>query len=215
MRKPNQYNPFTWEGCVVKIADKIAYLGRDIEDAITLKILSISQVKELFKIIRPYSSGKIRELNNTVLIHNFIIDLCKNSSPDNGITLSKDTFQIMESLKKFNSENIYFHQRLNNYRKYAELIINSIYQTLKDFYCETMTLHELNRYSKIYPTLVNIFSEWLVKYAYPDQRASYYKNAILYNLKREKDYYRAILDFISGMTDSFSIKIFDEITTFC
>ncbi len=33
-------SPYTWEGCVVKISDKIAYLGRDIEDAKTLNILS-------------------------------------------------------------------------------------------------------------------------------------------------------------------------------
>lgn len=26
----------TWEGCVVKLSDKIAYVGRDIEDAIQL-----------------------------------------------------------------------------------------------------------------------------------------------------------------------------------
>ena len=36
---PNQYSPYTWEGCVVKISDKISYLGRDIEDAISLGIL--------------------------------------------------------------------------------------------------------------------------------------------------------------------------------
>ena len=36
---PNQYAPFTWEACAVKVADKISYLGRDIEDAITLGIL--------------------------------------------------------------------------------------------------------------------------------------------------------------------------------
>ena len=35
----NQYAPYTWEGCVVKIADKISYIGRDIEDAITLGII--------------------------------------------------------------------------------------------------------------------------------------------------------------------------------
>lgn len=28
---PSQHAPFTWEGCVVKVADKIAFLGRDIE----------------------------------------------------------------------------------------------------------------------------------------------------------------------------------------
>ena len=33
---PNQYSPYTWEGCVVKISDKISYIGRDIEYAIKL-----------------------------------------------------------------------------------------------------------------------------------------------------------------------------------
>ena len=28
--RPNQYAPYTWEACVVKVADKISYLGRDI-----------------------------------------------------------------------------------------------------------------------------------------------------------------------------------------
>lgn len=37
---PNQYAPYTWEACVVKIADKISYLGRDIADAIRLGILT-------------------------------------------------------------------------------------------------------------------------------------------------------------------------------
>ena len=34
-----QYAPYTYEGCVVKMADKIAYLSRDIEDAISLQLL--------------------------------------------------------------------------------------------------------------------------------------------------------------------------------
>ena len=29
--KPGEYQPATWEGCVVKISDKIAYVGRDID----------------------------------------------------------------------------------------------------------------------------------------------------------------------------------------
>ena len=36
---PNQYSPYTWEGCVVKISDKISYIIRDIEDAIYLHII--------------------------------------------------------------------------------------------------------------------------------------------------------------------------------
>ena len=32
-----KHMPYTYEGCVVKISDKIAYLGRDIEDAYNYK----------------------------------------------------------------------------------------------------------------------------------------------------------------------------------
>ena len=52
--KPNQFQPFTWEGCVVKVADKIAFLGRDIEDAVRLDILPYKEfLVECAKLI-PY-----------------------------------------------------------------------------------------------------------------------------------------------------------------
>ena len=38
--KKGKFQAATWEGCVVRLADKIAYLGRDIEDAIRLNYLS-------------------------------------------------------------------------------------------------------------------------------------------------------------------------------
>ena len=38
IKKAGSVQPFTWEGCVVKLADKIAYLGRDIEDALQYHI---------------------------------------------------------------------------------------------------------------------------------------------------------------------------------
>jgi len=212
--EPNQHSPFTWEGCVVKMADKIAYLGRDIEDAIALNILTFSQVKKLVKIVRPFSKRRIRELNNTVIMHNFIIDLCENSNTDHGIRFSEKTVELMNLLKDFNYENIYYHKRLNNYRKYAELIINAIFAILKSFYKNEKTLYEVNRYSRLYPTLSSVFSEWLLKYSYPNDRPKNFQNKPLYDLRKKKNYYLAVLDFISGMTDMFAIKIFDEITTF-
>lgn len=39
--RPGECQAATWEGCVVKLADKIAYLGRDIEDATRLGYLPI------------------------------------------------------------------------------------------------------------------------------------------------------------------------------
>ena len=111
-------------------------------------------------------------------------------------------------------KNIYYHWRIKDYREYAQLIIDTIYNMLKRFYQEKNTLDEVKRYATIYPVLSEIFSEWLIKYAYPDRRSVRFKNTILYDLGKEKDYYRSIIDFISGMTDMFAIKIFNEITMF-
>jgi len=214
--KANHCPPFTWEGCVVKIADKISYLGRDIEDARLLKVLTISETKKLIKIGRDFDA-KVNEINTTLLMHDFIIDLCNNSSPEKGITFSAKHLQLINTLKDFNYEYIYKHERLNGYKRYAQLIIESIYEILFSRYSGKETIGELGRYREIYPILSQSFSDWLYKYS--DSRdneikSSKYQNEILYNLENRKDYVQAIVDYISGMSDSFAIKIFNEITTF-
>ena len=98
----NQYAPYTWEGCIVKIADKISYLGRDIEDAITLGILEKSQISELMNSLRcvgKFGKLNIKELNNTALMHEFIINLCQCSTPEKGICLSDEYFELMKQVK--------------------------------------------------------------------------------------------------------------------
>lgn len=214
IQKPNEYSPYTWEGCVVKISDKIAYLGRDIEDAISLKLLSRSDIQELIKTVRPYTNARIRELNTTVIMHDFIIDLCQNSNIDKGICLSSNNLALMKSIKDFNYKRIYYHWKIENYKQYAELVISSIFNMLKRFYAEKETLKEVQKYYEIYPTLANVFYDWLAKYSEHKERDRKYNNVILYNLHSESDYIKAIVDFISGMTDSFAIKIFNEIIMF-
>ena len=101
---PGQYEPFTWEGCVVKIADKIAYLGRDIEDAIALGILDSDNVKDLQERTRERGDEAI---NTSVIMHNMIIDVCKNSDPEHGIGLSSEYSHKLNIIKNFNSDRIY------------------------------------------------------------------------------------------------------------
>ena len=116
---PNQYLPYTWEGCVVKISDKISYLGRDIEDAKTLGILD-KHLDELYKLINPNSEDVI---NNTVIINNLIYDLCQNSSPENGLCFSDETFEMLNQIKQFNYKNIYLSDKLITSRQYFKTII--------------------------------------------------------------------------------------------
>lgn len=217
INKPNEYLPYTWEGCVVKIADKISYLGRDIEDALALRILDRSQLRELVNIRKKTGRKTIKEINNTVLIHDFIVEICRHSTPEKGIMLSDSGIEMMNSLKEFNYKNIYLHKRLNVYKKYADLIIRSIFDVLYGFFDADGTVRKIDKYKNIYPRLTHFFKSWLIKFGSPDARekkTNLFKNEILYDISKEKDYIQAITDFVSGMTDAFAIKMFEELTTF-
>lgn len=216
IEKSNQCAPFTWEACVVKIADKISYLGRDIEDARALKVLTIGEMKELVRIGREFDA-KVNEINTTLLMHDFIIDLCANSSPEKGIAFSAKHLSLINRLKEFNYDYIYKHERLTSYKRYAKLVIENIYDILINGYNGKNTIDGIARYREIYPVLVHTFSEWLQKYSDSgrgDSKTNKYQNEVLYNLENRNDYIQAIVDYISGMSDSFAIKVFNEITTF-
>lgn len=213
IEKPNQYAPYTWEGCIVKIADKISYLGRDIEDAITLNILSSGQIKELKEI----AGDNIKAINNTILMHDFVTDICRNSSPEKGINFSEKYLQLINNVKKFNYENIYNHKRLKNYEKYAELIIYSIYDALDSFYAGTDTYKKTAEFQLSYPKLTQSFITWLKKYEstyIETENKIKYQNKFLYDLRRHEEYSQAIIDYIASITDHFAIEVFNELTSF-
>lgn len=214
-----QVLPYTYEGCVVKISDKIAYLGRDIEDAFEYKILSKTQYRTLKQIAENImkEKKKFSEINTTSLMYEFIRDLCDNSNLKEGLTFSSEGFEMMNQIKAFNTENIYLNKRLNPFKNYASLVINTIFEFLESYYDGTNTIEKLEKDKRFFPTLVEYFQEWLVKYSNIDEDkriAKKYYNRIIYNINEQCDYKQAIVDFLSGMTDQFAIKTFEEIITF-
>ncbi len=213
--QPNQYQPYTWEACVVKISDKISYLGRDIEDAIELRLLSKKQLLKLRTLIHDFSN--INTLNNTVLMHDLITNLCKNSNPEDGLVLSNEHLRLMDAVKKFNYENIYSHQRLLYYQKYSNLIISTLFETLKNLYIKKDFDAILKRHMNIYPEFARAFRSWLVKFSNLDlkeRKRRKLENKVIYDINLEKDYYKSIVDFIAGMTDNYAIKMYHEIISF-
>ena len=200
---PNQFAPYTWEGCVVKIADKISYLGRDIADAITLGILD-KDLRELYEII---DMGKSKVINNTTIINDLIFDLCTNSNEEDGLCFSEEMFNVINKLKKFNYEKIYLSSKLTEATPYFELVINNIYDLLKSTYSN-------REYGmKICKELVLNFEDWLKNYTYM-QRNDNNKNEAVFDLNSEKDYCRAIIYYISGMTDNYAIDMYNKIIEF-
>lgn len=205
--KPNQYAPYTWEGCVVKIADKISYLGRDIEDAITLGILD-EKLEELSKIL---NSKEV--INNTVIINYLVKDLCENSTPEKGICFSEETFKLIKEIKDFNYKYIYKATRVSSSTRYFNILLHEIYYTLKNGYNGERTLEEIEKMKKIYPEVFSRFEEWLSDYwSYARKEKNY--NNILFDIEDEKDYCKAIIYYISGMTDNFAIDTYNKIIGF-
>lgn len=215
--KPGEVSPYTWEGCVVKISDKISYLGRDIEDALRLKILNEKQIDELNKITTKFDIPDFDKINNTVIVHNLVTNLCENSSIEKGIMLSEKYSEFMDNIKDFCYKNIYYHSRLNNFQKYVDLVLNTILETLEAMFDYGNTLEHVYSNSEIYPLLCDSFAKWLIKYCInfeENPRCKKYMNKKIYNLNNKIDYYQSMIDYVSSMTDLFAIKVFNEILQF-
>ena len=209
---PNQYAPFTWEGCVVKISDKISYICRDIEDAITLGILD-EHVDDLFALLNITSKNE--PINNTIIINDLIRDLCENSSPENGLCFSNEALNLMNKIKEFNYKHIYLSKRLEPSRRYFSIVINEIYDLLKSTYDNVNTLNNLQVLSKTYPKLGNGFINFIYNYYdFGNRENLKLKNKILFSIDNERDFYKAIIYYISGMTENFAIEIYNEIIHF-
>lgn len=115
-QKAGLFQPFTWEGCIVKLSDKIAYVGRDIEDAIQLGFLDDTAQNLLKEMAQANDEEAI---NTTVIMHNLIIDVCNNSTPDKGICLSEKFLNQLKTIKDFNYKYIYNNKRFNAFKAYS------------------------------------------------------------------------------------------------
>lgn len=93
--------PMTLEGCVVRMADVISYVGRDIEDAIRLCLIKRDQV--------PGRCRKILGDTNGTIVYRLVEDLIKSSLGRDEIAFSHDVVNALAELKAFNMEFIYMN----------------------------------------------------------------------------------------------------------
>ena len=121
-RKENYYKsifPMTLEGCVVRISDVIAYIGRDIEDAIVLKLISRKDI--------PENIIKVLGKNNRSIINTLVMDLIGNSYNKPYLKFSKSIYKAIVELKKFNYERIYFDERIKTETSKIENMFRSLF----------------------------------------------------------------------------------------
>lgn len=123
--------PSTLEGCVVRLADTIAYIGKDIEDAIILKLIRREDI--------PGNCQEMLGNTNGTIVFNLVTDLIENSNLDSPekttIGFSREVSDVLHELKKFNYERIYLAPAI----KQNLPLIRECYRNLFTFYLDCLT----------------------------------------------------------------------------
>jgi len=117
--------PETMEGNVVRIADRIAYVNHDLDDAIRAGIIDENDIPDEF---RSALGKKHGERVNTL-----VLDLIKESERCGEITLSPSIRETLDRFRDFMYENVY----LNMKAKSEERKVYGIVSELFNFYSKT------------------------------------------------------------------------------
>ena len=167
--------PMTLEGCVVRISDIIAYIGRDIEDAIIVGTIKREDIPE--DIVRVLGN------NNSIIVDTITKDIIKNSIGKDYISFSKEVFEAMAKLKKWNYENIYTSEDACK----NESIIREYFNKLFEVYLRY--LEEENDDNNLSKKNIKEFVE---------QRSKEYLETT--NKKR------IVIDYLAGQTDHYFLR---------
>lgn len=183
------FYPGTLEGCLVRLVDRIAYLGRDLEDAIKAELIRKSDI--------PPDIVKHLGAENGKIIGCFVNDTIASSVGNDAIEMGEEVFHYMCMLKEFNYQHIYLHPNVERKSTKAASIIEILYGELEKL------LEKTDRGAN------NTYVGTLVREA-PLLEIFFHfiKNT---NYSRETPAWRIITDYIAGMTDLFAERTFMQL----
>ena len=113
--------PMTLEGCLVRMADTVSYIGRDIEDAIRLKLIHRSDL--------PRESVSLLGDTNGTIVFNLVTDIICNSRGKPYIALSPEVSEALKQLKSFNLEHIYMNSRIKKHTRRIKKLFEILFET--------------------------------------------------------------------------------------
>ncbi len=180
--------PSTWEAAVVRMADKIAYLGRDVEDAVQLKFIEKEQI--------PENAARVLGTSNSDIIGNLVSDLVRTSEKTEAIGFSDEAFAAMKELKEFNYHKIYGNPVLTDYHRYFERILRSLHDYLKGLFASAG--FDLEKYRKERNLLSVRFGD------YARKMRPFYETV-------DGGFENMVYDYLAGMTDDYAIECVSEI----
>jgi dGTPase len=183
--------PATLEGCLVRMVDRIAYLGRDMEDAIKAGLIKKSDIPA--EIVRNLGT------ENGKIIGIFVNDTIAASLGKDSIGMSEEVFLYMNQLKSFNYEQIYQHPLVEQKSQKAAKMVELLFSELERIF-EKSERSKNTGYVQIVTReapVMDVFFNFLKNTNYNDTTPSY----------------RIITDFVAGMTDLFAERTFMQLFT--
>ena len=112
-------SPMTLEGCVVRMADTISYIGRDIEDAIRLGLVTREDLPEDCKEVLGDTNGSI--------VYTLVEDLVANSLGKPYVNFSQEVGNALKNLKDFNNDRIYTSDRVKEQTPKIRLMFEQLF----------------------------------------------------------------------------------------
>lgn len=111
--------PQTLEGQVVRLADRIAYINHDIDDAIRAGVIKKEDL--------PKEAIEILGNSHGERINNMIFDIINNSMEKNTIAMSQEVGNATNTLRDFMFENVYLSKKAKSEEEKTEYIIEQLY----------------------------------------------------------------------------------------
>lgn len=171
--------PSTLEGCVVRISDMIAYIGKDRQDAKKAKLIDSEDI---------FTRSSIGT-HNAAIINNLIVNIIENSYKKPYILLDEVHFNALKQSKRENYELIYKNEKISaryqaEIKPMFEAVYNELYREIKIG----------DRQSVIYKHHIDTVNEY----------NSHYRGAPY----EDNDPHRIVCDFIASMTDDYMIDLY-------
>ncbi len=186
LMKRGDANPATLEGCVVRWADKVAYLGRDLEDAITLKLVKIDQLPEAVK--------RVLGVTNREIIAKLVTELTGNGSDEDCIFIGDSVHEALNALYHFNKERIYETDEATHHFTQIERAMRFLFKFLMARLKEASG--DIKSVQQGHEKCLRVFAEFL-----KDDIRDW----------QNKSRPQLVIDFIAGMTDLYFTSTFTEL----
>ena len=115
--------PFTAEGKLVRICDKVAYINHDIEDAVRAGLLKLNSLPRNFTNI--FGNKYSERINSMVLA-------LINNSKGSDISMGEELTEIFKEIHKFMYNNVYLDKKSVSEEEKVPFVIVSLFNYFKD-----------------------------------------------------------------------------------